>query len=206
MNKLLVAIIFIMGFVSCGRNKTADDIRKETERILQDSVKINDELFKKDSLNSLNIKGYEVKAISDTVTSYYTTVQVEYISLVEIVKDDYFRAAKNMWTSEKLNGLLEAHKSLCKGGKIKVNIVAKCHSEADISNYSIVIKNMQEKELYRHIFEESPPVAGYRTNEYYNLGYFNIPEKINFPVYIYIIDELSEGGPMKFKISKLFLR
>jgi hypothetical protein len=45
------------------------------------------------------------------------------------------------------------------------------------------------------------PETPIRNTQWWNLTLIKIPNKIDYPFYVYVIDDLSNGGPIKFEVT-----
>jgi hypothetical protein len=148
--------------------------------------------FRKDSINSLELKGYSVKRVAGKDFKG-AKITVGYRSLWMEMDADRERAKKRMWSKETLDLQLQTDRDLSRGGIINLET-----GQARLERFVIVVKDTAEKKLTSHQFGK------------YNKGYskhsgdMSINQFLPMPFFIYIVDEGDdEAEPMKFKVTPM---
>ena len=86
------------------------------------------------------------------------------------------------------------------GGKIKLEIGRTTIGSANLDMFTILIKDDQEKELYRQALGSSIPETPNGDKLWWNIAIHSIPAKIRPPFYIYVVDKMYDK-PFKFSVT-----
>ena len=208
---LLVTIACGTILFSCNSNTGQKASENQTSAMtdnssaMQDSIKKADELefqeARQDSIDALQIKGYSVKKLSGK-HKYGGVTKVEYKSLSQILSELEKEAEKEMWTKEDKQSKIDAYKSISKGGQIRLDIERTTIGAANTEYFSIIIKNMDEKELCRFDLESDIPETPNSNDYWWNISIQRIDKRIKAPFYVYVIDKL-EDAPFKFEVTPI---
>ncbi len=205
-NKILMIGLSSAMFISCG--KSAEELQKEKEvrandsiAKVQDSIRIAEEkeieVYKKDSIEASKIEKYLVKMIEGK-HKYGGKTTFKYMSLPMEIDFVRAQASKEMWTDEKLDHYISLYKNTAKGGTITLNVERGTIDAANSEMFSIIVKDSNEKELYRKEFDSEIP--DHSSSVWYNYFSTILPEKIETPFYVYVIDRLQDT-PFKFEVT-----
>jgi len=204
---LSIAIALITVLFSCNSNTGEKGAGNQTNAnkisSKEDSINKIKEIelvqLRQDSIDNLKIKGYSIKKLSGK-DRYDGVTKIEYQSLIQLLDETRKTSEKEMWTKEKLQSTLNEKISTCKGGEVKLYIERNSIGSAETKWFSIIIKDLSEKELFRVDLENEIPV--YITDKWVNISYYNVDKRIKAPFYVYIIDKLEEA-PFKFEVTEL---
>lgn len=205
----ITPLLFIMTFVSilfsCDTNTRQKGVDKKTidNRIssMEDSIKkvkmLELDLVRQDSIEASQIKGYSVKRLSGR-HKYGGVTKVEYYSLTQLIDELKEDAEKQMWPPGKLETSINSYKSFYKGGLVRLYIERITIGAANTEYFSIIIKDLNEDELYR--VELDSDIPSYSSDNWWNYGYVYVNKKIKAPFYVYVIDRLQDA-PFKFEVT-----
>jgi hypothetical protein len=204
---LLLTVAFGIILFSCNTNTGQKKLDTRTENqtadnksiAIEDSIKKANELVRQDSIDAAQIKGYSVKKLSGK-HKYGGVTKVEYQSLTDLIAEAKKESQKEMWTKEKLQSRVDAYKSACIGGKIRLDIERTTIGSANTEMFSIIIKDINENELYRVNLDSSIP--NYSSENWWNIGFCYIDIRIKAPFYVYVVDKL-EDAPFKFEVTPI---
>ena len=105
-----------------------------------------------------------------------------------------------MWTDAKLADNIYSFKATDKDGRIQMYIERPSIGSANLEYFTIIIKDKDEKELYRETLEQDIPETPNSNDMWWNLGYAYPNIKLTPPFYIYVVDRL-EDAPFKFEVT-----
>ena len=218
--RILIFSVSLIAFYACTSNperkvdkdsedkdlintQVKDSIRKvkelEIAQIKQDSIE--DAQTKQDSIEDAQIKSYSIRKISGK-HKYGGVTKIEYKSLSQILSETEKKAKKEMWTSEDLQSKLESYKSIYIGGQIRLDIERITIGSANTEYFSIIIKDIDENELYRVDLDSDIPETPNSNDYWWNISIKGIDKRIRAPFYVYIVDKL-EDAPFKFEVSPI---
>lgn len=187
------------------QTQTVDSIMKYVEQAVVDSLKKADalalELFRQDSIDALQIKGYSVKKVSGK-HKYGGYTKVEYQSLTQLIAETRKESEKEMWTKEKLQSTIDLYKSTCIGGQIRLDIERTTIGGANTEYFTIIIKDNAENELYRETLDSDVPNPSRSNDNWWNIKSCWLDKRIKAPFYVYIVDAL-EDAPFKFEVTAI---
>ena len=180
-------------------------VMTDNSSAIQDSIKNAEELefqeARQDSVDAMQIKGYLVKKLSGK-HKYSGVTKIEYKSLSQILSEIEKKAKKEMWTNEDKQSKIVAYKSFSKGGQIRLDIERTTIGAANTEYFSIIIKDIDEKELCRFDLESRIPETPNSNDYWWNIGIQTIEKRIKAPFYVYVIDRL-EDAPFKFEVTPI---
>ena len=172
---------------------------------MQDSIKKADELefqqARQDSIDAKQIKGYSVKKLAGK-HKYGGITKIEYKSLSQILSELEKEAEKEMWTKEENQSKIDAYKSISKGGQIRLDIERTTIGAANTEYFSIIIKDIDEKELCRFDLDSDIPETPNSNDYWWNISIQQIDKRIKAPFYVYVVDRL-EDAPFKFEVTPI---
>lgn len=157
------------------------------------------EIFKQDSIDALSIKGYKIKLISGK-HKYGGRTSIEYQSLFQVLAETKANAKKRMLSKEELDSKIKDVKNFNKGGRIILNVERTTISSADTENFTIIVKDKDDKEISRETFESDIPEYG--SDYWWNIAVRSISKRVKAPFYIYVVDVL-EDEPFKFEVTPI---
>jgi hypothetical protein len=208
--RILIFSVSLIAFYACTSNpeRKVDKNSEDKDLIntqVQDSIRKVKELeiaqIKQDSIEDAQIKSYSIRKISGK-HKYGGVTKIEYKSLSQILSETEKKAKKEMWTSEDLQSKLEAYKSLYIGGQIRLDIERTTIGAANTEYFSIIIKDLDENELYRVDLDSDIPETPNSNDYWWNISIEGIDKRIRAPFYVYIVDKL-EDAPFKFEVSPI---
>jgi len=207
---LITGAIGILIF-SCSTNteqKSADtqvQTEKNKSSSLENSIKKAKELeldkFRQNSIDATQIKGYSVKNLSGE-HKYGGVTKIEYKSLFQLLSEIEKDAEKGMWTKEAKQSKLDTYKSIYKGGQIRLDIERTTIGAANTEYFSIIIKDMDENELYRVNLDSDIPETPNSNGYWWNIRLQGIDKRIKAPFYVYVVDKLQDA-PFKFEVTAI---
>ena len=218
MRKSTFLLTLICGTIlfSCNSNskeKSADNSdamensQDEASKLAQyeDSIKKADvlaiELFRKDSIDALQIKAYDVKKISGK-HKYGGFTKIEYQSLQQLIIETKKKSEKEMWTKEQFKSNIEALKAVSVGGQVRLDIERITIDCANTENFTIIIKDSAENELFRKALDSNIPNPSSLNDNWWNITLCTIDKRIKVPFYVYVVDAL-EDAPFKFEVTAI---
>jgi hypothetical protein len=194
---------------SKSENKKAEVKSKQTEtapNTIQageaDKIELEQQL--QDSIEQSKIKGFSVKQISGK-HRYGGITKIEYKCLAQVLFDVEQRADKQMWTKEDKISAIQACKVAGKGGQIRLDINRSTIEAANTDMFSIIIKDIDEKEIWRtELPSKTPetPSSNPLGDFWWNIKFKGIDKRIKAPFYVYVVDRLEEA-PFKFEVSPI---
>ncbi|PHR49845.1 MAG: hypothetical protein COA32_01540 [Fluviicola sp.] len=213
--KPLIFAVIIITFYSCTSNSEKTLKNDSVERNIaitqfQDSIqKVNDSVrkveefaiaqLKKDSIEDSQIKRYSVEKISGK-HKYGGATKIQYKSLFQLLSEIEKKAKKEMWTYEEKKSKIDAYKSFYKGGEIRLDIERTTLGAANTKYFSIIIKDLDENELYRKDLDSNIPETPKSNDYWWNISIEGIDKRIRAPFYVYVVDKL-EDAPFKFEVT-----
>jgi hypothetical protein len=145
------------------------------------------------------IYGSEIKKLEGKNGTFQGITNVAFRS-PEYFRDDYKKtAAEEMWTSEQLEDALNEIENSYPGGMVVLYILRSTRGSADTDNFTIIIKNSNEEEIFRETLEDDFPE--YSNGNYWNFGYVSITEKLTGKNYIYVVDAFGDSNNKIFKFE-----
>ncbi len=124
--------------------------------------------------------------------------KLSYKSYETVVKEAKEQAAKKMWTANKLSNRIAI---AGKGGQLKLHIERSTIGAANFKYFTVVVEDSNGIEVMRKELDSDIPETPIRNTQWWNLTLIKIPNKIDYPFYVYVIDDLSNGGPIKFEVT-----
>lgn len=205
----LIAALAIV-FVSCKKNEKGADAKAgvviDTAAIAADSIKKSQqaelELFKQDSIEALQIKGYSVKKISGKQKYSGEKTTVIYISLSQYIKELNEDAKREMWTKAELESTIAKYKKYALGGIVELKIERSTIGAANTDMFTVIIKDSADIELYREELESRIPNTPNGSDNWWNVGSAFLPRRIQMPFYIYVVDKLADA-PYKYEVTPI---
>lgn len=202
----------ITTLLSCNSNSTEkvkninnDSIDKEVLEIKRlDSMRIAEEGIERektrqDSIEESQIKGYSIKKLSGKL-KYGGSTKIEYNSLLQILAETEATAEKEMWTKKEKQYQLESYKDVCKGGRIILKIERTTIGGANTEYFTIIVKDLNELELYRTKLDSDIPNTPNSNDYWWNISVRDISQRIKAPFYVYVVDAI-EKETFKFEVT-----
>jgi hypothetical protein len=127
-----------------------------------------------------------------------------FVSYEDLKAEIIARAGREMWLPTKKEMRLKALDNRGKGGQLLVYIGRISIDSANLEWFTMIVKDSQGKEVARREFEEEiPETPGYGGHLWTNTGYHYLHKKLNFPLTVYVIDELgdSENARAVFQVK-----
>ena len=204
--KVFAVAMFTLLFNSCNKTENKKgpvlDLKAIKEQATKDSIAKAElaeiDLAKEDSIKALDIKGYLVNKISGN-HKYGRTIKVEYQSLSQVLDELRSTAKREMWTDHNLKSDLSFYRSIAKGGVVTLDINRGTRGAANSDNFSVIIKDIDEKEIFRKDFVKNRPTYSSKSDGWWTYCYASIDKRVSAPVYIYVIDKLADA-PFKYKV------
>jgi hypothetical protein len=204
---LLVTIACGTILFSCNTGQKSSDnqtsAKTDNSSAIQDSIKKAKEFefqqARQDSIEATQIKGYSIKKLSGK-HKYGGVTKIEYQSLAQLIDEAKQQSEKEMWTKQKLQSTINAYKSSCKGGQVRLYIERTTIGSANTEMFSVIIKDTNESELFR--VELDSDIPEYSSDNWWNYGYAYIDKRIKVPFYVYVVDKLEEA-PFKFEVTSI---
>ncbi|TRW23576.1 hypothetical protein FMM05_13015 [Flavobacterium zepuense] len=209
-NKLMLFAACTAVLVSCNKNeKTTDapaDPAAAKEAAAKDSIqkaeKAELELFKKDSIDASQIKGYTVKKISGKQKYSGEKTSVKYVSLAQQIEIIKKTSEKEMWAKEKLDGMIAEYKKFAVGGIVDLEIERSTIESANNKMFTVIIKDSNDNEVYREELESDVPNVPSGSDNWWNSGSAFIAKRVETPFYIYVVDKM-EDAPFKYEVTAI---
>lgn len=198
----------MLALASCGKNEssapeTTKDPVAEKEMARQDSIKkaeqVEIEAMRQDSIEASQIKGYNIKRLSGK-HKYGGKTELEYESLPNILAETNATAKKEMWTEDKLKEQVNLLREHHKGGHLILKIERITIGSADTDNFTVIVKDESDKEIYREKLESSVANTPSGSDDWWNIAVIGIPKRIKTPFFVYVVDQL-EDAPFKFEVT-----
>ena len=122
---------------------------------------------------------------------------IAYESPDKMKADVKARAAKLMWTDEKLKEEIGNVDKFVPGGMINLYVTRGTIPAANSGNFTLIIQDKTGKEIFRKQFSKEPPL-GKDGENYYSTNIMTLNKKIDPPFFVFVIDNYSEK---KFKFE-----
>ncbi|MCW4469104.1 hypothetical protein OGH69_09025 [Flavobacterium sp. MFBS3-15] len=198
---LMMGICATMLFACKDDKKATDTSSDGLEKTVDtlSAVKEEPDTFVQDSIEAQGIKGYKVKLISGK-HKYGGTTELKYTSLVQEIENLKKESAKEMWSEDKLKSETDILKRSAKGGIVMLTVERSTIDAANSDMFSIIVKDKDEKEIYREDFDSN--VAEVSSSVWWNINNSFIPSKVKAPFYVYVVDGLQDA-PFKFEITPI---
>ena len=192
MKKITLILAIITVLVSCSNNDNYNynyDVSKKTTEI--DSTEIKKLIkFKEDSIEISKIKSYAITKISGR-HKYSGKTMVSYQNFIQLTKETLSEGEKEMWSKTKIKEELSDIKSK-PGGKIRLDVTRLTIGAADLEYFTIIVKDKNEKELFRKELDSSIPYPERSSDDWWNIDIISLDKIIKSGFYIYVVDELSD--------------
>jgi hypothetical protein len=206
----LAAIVLL--FAACGhpqqpaqelspeQQQAADSHRQDSikDKHDKDSLQVAQQAFINDSIAGTHIKGYRVKIVKPYTGACH--IEVEYTSLMQLLSKSRKQAKDNMWTPEKLQSDIDLYMDRYRGGTIQLLVTGSNIDLTDIGNFTIIVKDTADKELFRNAFEKEIPKA--EDDHFRSFGLANIENSIPSHFFIYVTDVVSTA-PAKYEVTPI---
>lgn len=125
---------------------------------------------------------------------------ISYMPLTLLIKEAETKADNERWTKEKLATHINKLNGQGSGGRVQIYLSRSSREWADASNFTLIIQDENEKEVYR---EECESKKAEHSKYWYNSMDAYIPREAGTFFYVYIIDEMSaDVTGYKFSIRK----
>ena len=174
---------------------------KAIEREIQDSIAKQEKIaqeYQKDSLEQSKIVSYSVNKISGS-HKYGGITKIQYQNFVQLMKDELEEAKKQMKPDSEVQEIVSLIKSDC-AGRIRLDVTRNTIGSANLEYFTIIVKDKNDKEIYRKELEDEIPNPSYGSDDWWNIGIESIPNMKNQEFYVYIVDELDDAVH-KFKVT-----
>jgi hypothetical protein len=183
-------------FMLTSNPKKQTDIKNETTLEENDLSELEQDTF-----DESQIIDYSVEKISGS-HKYGGATDIEYKSLAQLIDETTKKSEKEMWGKEQLERRINSLRNSAIGGRIILEIERKTLEEAKTNQYTFIIKDLDENEIYRKRFEstETPEMPDWGKDYWWNLDLCDIEKRIKSPFYVYII-EPRQDAPFKFKVT-----
>ena len=158
------------------------------------------EQARQDSIEDSQIKGYEIKLLEGENKNNGIT-NIEYQSLSQLIEEENKKAVKEMTKKEDLNFLILSYKTTSMGGAISLHIDRETIGMANTKWFSIIVKDKNEKEMYRKALDESVPYSN-AVKTWSNITICSVNQKIKTPFFVYVIDKFADK-PFKFEVTTM---
>ena len=200
---LIILVGTICIIFSCKKNEETQLL--EEKKITKDSIanveKLLMQQIRQDSIEQSNIKGYSIEKISGK-HKYGGSTTIEYKNLSQLLQDDAKEADKEMRSEVDRNERIFYFKKNYIGGQIRLDIERITIGSANFEDFSVIIKDLNDNELYRYELEPDIPETPNSKDMWWNINLTNIDKKIKAPFYVYVVDDLADS-PFKFKITDI---
>ncbi len=196
-------ITFLMLNVLSCKNIKNKNVKELTNKLsFSDSVKLNiiseEQEYIKDSIQNASIKKFSVKKIQGS-HKYGGNTRIKYKSLHQLLNETIKKSKKEMWTDIELSETIDTYKKGFKGGALFLDIERGTIGHANMEYYTLILQNLKEKEVMRHVFKPDIPNTPIDNDFWWNTGVVNIPQLIEYPFYVYVIDGLT-SDKYKFEV------
>ena len=113
------------------------------------------------------------------------------------------RAEAEMWQEEKKDETLAYYDKSAAGGIIHFYLTRLTIDAANTDMFTIIIKDANEKEVYREDLERGIPETPSGHTYWWNYTTIYLKEKIEGSFFIYVIDKMGEdNGKFKFQVKR----
>ncbi|MBN2747366.1 MAG: hypothetical protein JXR34_11630 [Bacteroidales bacterium] len=127
------------------------------------------------------------------------STNVGYKSRKQFIEEIKNKAEEEMWESDKLTNRLILIEEYAKGGVLSLFIQRGSITSANNENFTVIIKNSKNKEVFRKQLEyDLPELPNSKERVWWNFATIFIPEVIKDDFTVYIIDRLAEYGHKRF--------
>jgi hypothetical protein len=133
-----------------------------------------------------NIKGHNILR---EFGSGYSTPYLFYETKEQLIEEAKMRAKVQMWTNDSLEKHI-SYLQVFEGGRITLKIVANSIEQANTKYITLIIKDINEVELFRQTLSESIPsyiVSGTSTL-WYNYDIVYLKNKVELPIRVFAIN------------------
>jgi hypothetical protein len=169
----------------------------------EDSIKKVKELeieqARQDSIEQSQIKRYHARKLSGK-HKYGGTTRIEYKSLYQLLGEVETQAKKEMWTDQQKLSKLNGYKMLAKGGQLRLDIERNTIGGANTQHFSMIVKDMEENEIYRVDLDHSIPETPSGNDYWWNISIEHIEKRIKPPFYVYVVDKIQDEV-FKFEVT-----
>lgn len=189
MKKITLILTIITVLVSCSNNDNYNYINLVVKTTEIDSTEIKKLIkFKEDSIEISKIKSYVITKISGR-HKYSGKTMVSYQNFIQLTKETLSEGEKEMWSKTKIKEELSDIKSK-PGGQIRLDVTRITIDAADLEYFTIIVKDKNEKELFRKELDSSIPYPERSSDDWWNIGIISLDKIIKSGFYIYVVDEL----------------
>jgi NhaP-type Na+/H+ or K+/H+ antiporter len=136
-------------FMLTSNPKKQTDIKNETTLEENDLSELE-----QDTIDESQIIDYSVEKISGS-HKYGGATDIEYKSLAQLIDETTKKSEKEMWGKEQLERRINSLRNSAIGGRIILEIERKTLEEAKTNQYTFIIKDLDENEIYRKRFEST---------------------------------------------------
>jgi hypothetical protein len=179
-------------------NTSTDSTTTKSEKKLSHKEQKSQQ-FLKDSIYLSSFTSFEVKKVSGK-HKYGGKTNIEYISLLKLLEDSKKRGIKELLTPNEIMKNLDSDKRVYGGGLVRLNIKRNTIGAANTENFMIVIRTQDDKEILREKLDRSTAQAPISDRMWWNLKSVALPNAIEFPFKVYVIDDL-EDEPFEFQVN-----
>lgn len=193
-------LLYILTLFSCINNiqLNKESAKKST---FVDSVKIKEKIdrdeYLEDSIKYASVKKFVVIKKEGT-HKYGGITKIEYLSIHQLINNIIKQSKKEMWTDQELSKKIGIYKKGFKGGLLNLDIERGTIGHANMDYFTLILRDLNEQEIMRHTFDSDIAETPINNDYWWNLGSVNIPNKIQYPFYVYVIDGLTSD---KFKFE-----
>lgn len=213
MKKFFTITLFMISFmiISCNssQKKAEEQAKKEAAELaearaqaIQDSIKNELAIIEADSIEQSKIKSYNVKMLSGK-HKYGGSAKITYMSQQMLLAENEETAEKEMWTDDKKATRAKLIKEFDRGGRIRLDIERETIESANTEWFTIIIKDMEENEIYREKLSSSIPNVPIGNRYWWNLKTIGIEQRLNAPFYVYVT-EVGADEPFKFEVTPVY--
>lgn len=191
--KVVIILLSIL-IIGC---KDTESVKKTKETRLSPS-ELRAIQFTQDSTYLSQFKSYTVNKLSGKHT-YGGSTKVEYKSMFDILKEREKDYKKELLSASEIMEKRKFNANYYRGGQITLDIKRSTIGGANTDNFTIVVKSQNDKEILRKKLKRKTPEAPIGDRMWWNLDFVVIPELVNFPFKVYIIDALNDE-PFEYEL------
>lgn len=200
LSRIIFYFISILCLISCNNQiENKDEVPLSKLDSFKIKRKSQEQEYLKDSIQYASIKRFIITKIEGK-HKYRGKTYIEYKSLHQLLKNIKLEAKNEMWTNEKLDEKIKIYKKDFRGGMLILHVDRETIGHANMEEFTLIVKSSKDEEIMRYTFGYDAPEIPNGDDFWWNIGGKNIPTKVDYPFYVYVIDGLT-SDKFKFEIK-----
>lgn len=200
-----MALSVLVALTACNENKSKTT-EKEAPKVAgatKEAEPAKEAYTAADSTADASVKGYTVKLVEGKHKYSGGYTRIKYSNTLQTLDEARANAKKKMTADDELASDLQSIREIGLGGTLRLDIGRGTIGAANTKWFTIVIKDMNDKELFRKQLDNDipeTPSSGMSGGNWWNIDILGIDKKIRPPFYVYVADQLQDA-PFKFLVS-----